>query len=342
VIDLKDLEYHELQTFLTEQGEPKFRAKQIFSWLYKGVEHFSEMTNLSKQTRERLEQVCFVSTLKIRKKLVSEIDGTVKYLFELEDGNCIESVVMRYKHGLSICISSQVGCRMGCNFCASTIGGRLRNLTTGEIINQIIFAQKDLGERISNVVMMGIGEPLDNYENVVRFLKNVNHPEGLGIGYRHISLSTCGLVDKIRQLAEEDFPITLSVSLHAPNNEIRNSMMPVNQKYPVEELLAACRDYLEKTGRRISFEYALIHGVNDRDRDARELAQRLRGMLCHINLIPVNPVKERNYQKGTEQEIRRFQKLLTDLGMNATVRRELGSDISASCGQLRKQSMEEA
>jgi len=189
---------------------------------------------------------------------------------------------------------------------------------------------------------MGSGEPLDNYENVVRFLKNVNHPEGLGIGYRHISLSTCGLVDKIRQLAEEDFPITLSVSLHAPNNEIRNSMMPVNQKYPVEELLAACRDYLEKTGRRISFEYALIHGVNDRDRDARELAQRLRGMLCHINLIPVNPVKERNYQKGTEQEIRRFQKLLTDLGMNATVRRELGSDISASCGQLRKQSMEEA
>lgn len=341
MIDLKDLEYNELERFLLELGEPKFRAKQIFSWLHKGAESFSDMTNLSKATREKLSEVSFISTLKIEKKLVSKIDGTVKYLFRLEDGNCIESVVMRYKHGITICISSQIGCRMGCKFCASTIGGLYRNLTAGEILNQVIFAEKDLGERISNIVMMGIGEPLDNYDNVIKFLHNVNHPEGLMIGYRHISLSTCGVVDKIDKLKEEDMPITLSVSLHAPNNEKRSEIMPVNNKYPVEVLIDACKRYIKKTGRRISFEYSLIAGVNDSEREATELARLLKGMLCHINLIPINKVEERQYRKGTRESVRRFQNKLTELGMNATVRRELGSDISASCGQLRKKVMDE-
>lgn len=336
MIDLKDFEYNELENFIVESGEPKFRAKQIFQWLHRGAESFDDMTNLSKQTRERLSKVCFVSKLRIREKYVSQIDGTVKYLFELEDGNCIESVIMRYKHGITICISSQVGCRMGCGFCASTIGGLYRNLTAGEILNQVIFAQKDIGERISNIVMMGIGEPLDNFDNVLKFLHNVNHSEGICIGYRHISLSTCGVVDKINALAEENMPITLSVSLHAPNNEIRDRIMPVNKKYPVEVLIKACRDYIKKTGRRISFEYALISGVNDADRQAKELSELLSGMLCHVNLIPVNKVEEREYKKGTAEKIRHFQEYLTKLGMNATVRRELGSDISASCGQLRK------
>lgn len=336
MIDLKDLEYHELEAFLQAQDQPKYRARQIFQWLHRGAESLEEMTDLPKALRERLAQVCFVSRLSIREKYVSRLDGTVKYLFQLEDGNCIESVVMRYKHGLTVCISSQVGCRMGCGFCASAIGGLYRNLTAGEILNQVLFAQKDMGERISNIVMMGIGEPLDNFDNVLRFLHNVNHPAGVNIGYRHISLSTCGLVDKIERLAAENLPITLSVSLHAPNNAIRDTIMPVNKKYPVEELLAACRDYIQKTTRRISFEYALISGVNDGPAQAEELARRLQGMLCHINLIPVNPVEERQYHKGAAQDIRRFQERLQALGMNATVRRELGSDISASCGQLRK------
>ncbi len=336
MIDLKDLEYHELEAFLQAQDQPKYRARQIFQWLHRGAESLEEMTDLPKALRERLAQVCFVSRLSIREKYVSRLDGTVKYLFQLEDGNCIESVVMRYKHGLTVCISSQVGCRMGCGFCASAIDGLYRNLTAGEILNQVLFAQKDMGERISNIVMMGIGEPLDNFDNVLRFLHNVNHPAGVNIGYRHISLSTCGLVDKIERLAAENLPITLSVSLHAPNNAIRDTIMPVNKKYPVEELLAACRDYIQKTTRRISFEYALISGVNDGPAQAEELARRLQGMLCHINLIPVNPVEERQYHKGAAQDIRRFQERLQALGMNATVRRELGSDISASCGQLRK------
>lgn len=336
MIDLKDLEYGPLKDFLKQQGEPSFRAQQIFSWLHKGAASLGEMTNLSKKTKENLSKVCFVSTLKIREKYVSQLDGTVKYLFELPDGNCIESVVMRYHHGLTICISSQVGCRMGCRFCASTIGGLYRSLTPGEILNQVLFAQKDLGERIHNIVMMGIGEPLDNYDNVLAFLHNVNHPEGINIGYRHITVSTCGVVDRIYDLAEENLPITLSISLHAPNDAVRDTIMPVNHKYKVEELLTACREYVQATGRRISFEYALIHGVNDAPEQAKELADRLSGMLCHVNLIPVNKVEEREYEKGSEQEIRRFQKQLTDYGINATVRRELGSDISASCGQLRK------
>ena len=336
MIDLKDFEFSELENFLKEQGEPKFRAGQIFEWLSKGVESFDEMTNISKATREKLSKVSFVSTLKIREKYVSKLDKTTKYLFELPDGNCIESVVMYYNHGISICISSQVGCRMGCGFCASTIGGLYRSLTAGEILNQVIFSQKDIGERIRNIVMMGIGEPLDNFENVIKFLHNVNHEKGLNIGYRHISLSTCGLVPKIYDLAKENMPITLSVSLHAPNNEIRNSIMPVNKKYPVEELIKACKDYIKTTTRRISFEYSLISGVNDSEKDAEELARLLKGMLCHVNLIPVNKIEEREYHKGNKKEIRAFCDKLNSLGINATVRRELGSDIQASCGQLRK------
>ena len=336
MIDLKDFEYSELENFLKEQGEPKFRAGQIFEWLSKGVTSFDEMTNISKATREKLAKVSFVSTLKIREKYVSKLDKTTKYLFELPDGNCIESVVMYYNHGISICISSQVGCRMGCGFCASTIGGLYRSLTPGEILNQVIFAQKDIGERISNIVMMGIGEPLDNFENVIKFLHNVNHEKGLNIGYRHISLSTCGLVPKIYELAKANMPITLSVSLHAPNNEIRNSIMPVNKKYPIEELITACRDYIKTTTRRISFEYSLISGVNDSKENAEELARLLKGMLCHVNLIPVNKIEEREYHKGNKKEIRAFCERLNSLGINATVRRELGSDIQASCGQLRK------
>ncbi len=340
MIDLKDFEFDELTEFLKELGEPKFRAKQIFSWLHKGVENFGEMTDISKATRERLAEKCVVSTLKIREKYVSRIDKTTKYLFELPDGNCIESVVMYYKHGISICISSQVGCRMGCGFCASTIGGLYRSLTPGEILNQVIFAEKDIGERISNIVMMGIGEPLDNFENVIKFLRNVNRLEGLNIGYRHISLSTCGVVPRIYDLARENMPITLSVSLHAPNNEIRSSIMPVNKKYPIEELIKACRDYIKTTTRRISFEYSLISGVNDSLENADELAKLLSGMLAHVNLIPVNKIEEREYHKGNKKQIYAFLKRLEERGINATVRRELGSDIQASCGQLRKKVLE--
>lgn len=340
MIDLKDFEYDELIAYLKEMGEPKFRAEQIFSWLHKGVESYDEMTNLSKATREKLNAVSYVSTLKIREKLVSKIDGTVKYLFELPDGNCIESVVMRYHHGLTICISSQVGCRMGCRFCASTIGGLNRSLTAGEILNQVIFAQKDVGERISNIVIMGIGEPMDNYDNIIKFLHNVNHEKGLNIGYRHITLSSCGVVPGIRRLAQEKLPITLAISLHAPNDEIRDSIMPVNHKWKIKELMEVCREYVNTTGRRITFEYSLISGVNDSVQQARELAKLIRPIHGHVNLIPVNKVEERDYHKGSAEDIRAFCELLETLGINASVRRELGSDISASCGQLRKKTID--
>lgn len=340
MIDLKDLEYDELTEYLISIGEKKFRAEQIFSWLHKGAESYDEMTNLSKSTREKLQKETYVSVLKIREKYVSKLDGTVKYLFELPDGNCIESVIMRYHHGITICISSQVGCRMGCRFCASTIGGRVRSLTAGEILNQVIFAEKDLGERISNIVIMGIGEPLDNYDNVITFLHNVNHEKGLNIGYRHITLSTCGVVPEIYRLADEKLPITLTISLHAPSNEIRDAIMPVNHRYKIEELLKACKYYADTAGRRISFEYSLIHGVNDSTDNARELASLVKPLHGHVNLIPVNKVEEREYTKGSKEDIRAFCAVLTDLGINATVRRELGSDISASCGQLRKKVLE--
>ena len=336
MIDLKDFEYDELTEYLLSIGEKKFRAEQIFSWLHRGAESYDEMTNLSKATREKLEKETYVSTLKIREKYVSKLDGTIKYLFELPDGNCIESVIMRYHHGITICISSQVGCRMGCRFCASTIGGLYRSLTAGEILNQVIFAQKDIGERISNIVIMGIGEPLDNYDNIIKFLHNVNHEKGLNIGYRHITLSTCGVVPMIYDLAEENLPITLTISLHAPNDAIRDTIMPVNHKYKIAELIEACKEYYEKTGRRISFEYSLIHGVNDSEENATELARLIKGMGAHVNLIPVNKVEERKYEKGSKAEINAFREKLEKMGVNATIRRELGSDISASCGQLRK------
>lgn len=339
MIDLKDFEYAELEEFIVGLGEKKFRAAQIFKWLHEGVTSYDEMTDISKSLREKLKEISYVSTLEIECKLVSKIDGTVKYLFRLPDGNCIESVVMRYHHGLTICISSQIGCRMGCRFCASTIGGLYRSLTVGEILNQVLFAQKDMGERISNIVLMGIGEPLDNYDNVVKFLHNVNHEKGINIGLRHITLSTCGVVPGIYKLADEDMPITLTISLHAPNDEIRDSIMPINHKYKTDELLKACKYYKEKTNRRISFEYSLISGVNDSFDNAQELADKIKDLQAHVNLIPVNKVEERDFKKGTKAEINSFLKHLTDCGVNATIRRELGSDISASCGQLRKKTM---
>ncbi len=336
MIDLKDFSFSELQEYLVSIGEKKFRAGQIFKWLHQGVTSYDEMTDISKSLREKLSKESYVSTLEIERKLVSKLDGTVKYLFRLPDGNCIESVVMSYHHGLTICISSQVGCRMGCRFCASTIGGLYRSLTAGEILNQVIFAQKDLGERISNIVIMGIGEPLDNYDNIVKFLRNVNDEHGLNIGLRHITLSTCGIVPNIIRLADEDMPITLTISLHGPNDEIRESIMPINRKYKIAELMDACKYYYDKTGRRISFEYSLIKGVNDSIRNAEELARLVKPLHAHVNLIPVNNVEERDFKQGTKAEINGFLNRLTDLGINATIRRELGSDISASCGQLRK------
>lgn len=340
-IDLKSLTYSELEAFVLELGEPRFRAGQIFGWLYQGIEDFSEMTNISKKTQEKLKEQSFISTLKIEKKLVSKIDGTVKYLFELADGNFIETVVMKYKHGLSICISSQVGCRMGCRFCASTLGGLVRNLTTGEILNQVIFASKDIGERIGNIVMMGIGEPLDNFDNVSKFLDIVNDERGLGISYRHISLSTCGVVAGIYELAKKNLPITLCISLHAPDDKTRDEIMPINHAYNIDKLLQACKHYQSVTTRRITFEYSLISGVNDSLEIADKLSDLLRGIMCHVNLIPVNPVAERGYKKGTQESVRAFSARLTKRGINATVRRELGSDISASCGQLRNNRLEE-
>ena len=336
MIDLKDFEYSELEVYLVSIGEKKFRAAQIYKWLHMGVTSYDEMTDISKSLRAKLSENTYVSTLEIEQKFVSKLDGTVKYLFRLPDGNCIESVVMRYHHGLTICISSQIGCRMGCRFCASTIGGLYRSLTAGEILNQVIFAEKDIGERISNIVIMGIGEPLDNYDNIIKFLHNVNHEKGKNIGYRHITLSTCGVVPGIYRLADENLPITLTISLHAPNDEIRGSVMPINHKYKINELIKACRYYIDATGRRLSFEYSLIHGVNDSIKNADELAQIVKPLHAHVNLIPVNKVEERNFEKGTKDEINAFRDRLTERGVNATIRRELGSDISASCGQLRK------
>lgn len=340
MIDLKDFDYKELEDYLIGLGEKKFRAAQIYKWLHSGVESYDEMTDISKQLRERLKELSYVSTLAVEEKYVSAIDGTVKYLFRLPEGSCIESVVMRYHHGLTICISSQIGCRMGCRFCASTIGGLQRSLTAGEILNQVIFAEKDMGERISNIVLMGIGEPLDNYDNVLKFIRNVSHEKGKNIGLRHITLSTCGVVPGIYRLAGEKLPITLTISLHAPNNEIRDTIMPVNHKYRIEELLKACKEYIKSTGRRLSFEYSLIHGVNDRLENAAELASIVKPLHAHVNLIPVNSIKERDFKKGSKNEINAFLARLTSLGVNATVRRELGSDISASCGQLRKKKID--
>ncbi|MBQ2967603.1 MAG: 23S rRNA (adenine(2503)-C(2))-methyltransferase RlmN [Clostridia bacterium] len=335
-VRLKDLTFDQLTEYLCSLGLSKFRGRQVFEWLYRGVTSFDEMTNLSKDLRAQLDELCEITTLEVVTKQVSS-DGTIKYLFRLMDGETVESVLMDYKYGHPICISTQVGCNMGCKFCASTIGGKVRDLTAGEIIDQILFAQKDSGEQVSNIVLMGIGEPMDNYEAVTTFIRNVNHFAGLNIGARHISLSTCGLVDGIRRLADEGIPVTLSVSLHAPNNELRSSLMPVNRKYPIEELMQAIRDYIEKTNRRVTFEYSLIEGVNDNKEQAFELVKLTKGMLAHINLIPVNQVKGKTYVKSNPERVQAFRDILEQNGLTTTVRRELGSDIEASCGQLRRE-----
>ena len=341
-IDIKSMNITELEDLLKELGEPKFRAKQIFDWLHaKQVDSFEEMTNLSKGLREKLSETASINGVEIVRKLVSQIDGTRKYLFALSDGAIIESVLMKYEHGNTVCISTQVGCRMGCKFCASTLDGVERGLTAGEMLSQIYAIQKDCGERVHGTVLMGSGEPLDNYDNVVKFLRLINDPKGQNMGQRHITLSTCGLVEKMYDLAEEDLQITLAVSLHAPNDGIRTQTMPIAKVYSMEKLLQACRDYADKTKRRITFEYALIHGVNDGDEHAWELVKKLRDMLCHVKLIPVNDVKERNYVKSTADRVKRFAGILNEYGVETTVRRKLGSDIDAACGQLRRSHMKE-
>lgn len=327
----------ELEQLLIEMGEPKFRAKQLFEWIHgKHAADFAEMTNLPKTLREKLESTAKLPRTEAVRKLVSQKDGTRKYLFALENGSVIESVLMKYEYGNTVCISTQAGCRMGCQFCASTLDGVERNLTAGEMLSQVYEIQKDCGERVSGVVLMGSGEPLDNYENVLKFLRLINDPKGQNMGQRHITLSTCGLIDKIYELAEENLQITLAVSLHAPNDGIRNSIMPISKANPMDTLLAACRAYAEKTKRRITFEYAMMQGVNDSDACARELAGRLRHMLCHVNLIPVNDVKERAFVKSSDERVRRFAAVLQENSVETTVRRRLGSDIDAACGQLRR------
>lgn len=345
-LDLYSMLPQELEEYFISLGEPKFRAKQVFARIAKG-ERISEITNLSKSLRERLALASLDTIPTVEEKLVSQIDGTVKYLFRLFDGSCIESVLMKYKHGNTLCISSQVGCYMGCRFCASTIGGKLRDLYPSELLGQIIAAERDSGERVSNIVMMGIGEPLDNFDNVEKFLRLVNHPDGLNIGYRHISLSTCGVVPGIRRLAELDLPITLSISLHASNDEKRSEIMPVNKKWNIAALLSACVDYYKVTGRRISFEYTLISGKNDSTKDATELANLLTqafrgtGAPIHVNLIRVNEVKETGFKKGTREEVNAFAQTLERQGITATVRRRLGADVNAACGQLRRAKLAE-
>ena len=341
--ELLSLAPAELEAWMLSVGEPKYRAAQLFPQLHKGVSP-DEVTTLGKSLRQKLAESFSYHLPVVEQKLVSSLDGTVKYLFALADGHCVESVVMRYEHGNTVCISSQVGCRMGCKFCASTIGGRVRDLTPGELLGQVIAAQKDLGERISNIVMMGIGEPLDNYDNVLRFLRLVTCEQGLNIGARHISLSTCGLVDRILQLSQEELPITLSVSLHAPDDETRSAIMPINNRWGVDELLDACRVYFARTGRRISFEYTLIAGKNDSAPSAERLAlvlnrhlrTREQTMPIHVNLIPVNEVDETGFRRSGKAAVASFAKVLESRGIRATVRRKLGSDINASCGQLRR------
>ena len=337
--DIKSMTQQELSLFFKELGEPAFRAKQAFTWLHRGAVSFEDMTNLSKPLREKLAAQCFITAPVVARKQESRLDGTIKYLWELSDGNCIETVLMQYHHGNTVCISSQVGCRMGCAFCASTIAGKVRDLRPSEMLDQVLFTQLDSGREISNIVLMGIGEPLDNMDNVLRFLELVNHPDGLHIGMRHISLSTCGVVPGIDALAEKQLQLTLSVSLHAPDSETRSRIMPVNRAYDVERLFDACHRYFEKTRRRISFEYAMIDGVNDNDWQADLIAKKLRGMPGHVNLIPLNDVVESPYKPS--RRVAAFQKRLESHGITATVRRSLGGDIDASCGQLRRKAMEE-
>lgn len=336
-IDIVSLTYEELEQEILGMGEKKFRAKQVFEWIHqKRIVEFSDMTNISAQLRDKLDSKFCIKSLFVTKKLESHIDNTLKYLYELEDKNHIETVLMNYNHGNSLCISTQVGCKMGCNFCASTIAGFKRNLLPSEMLMQLYETERNSGKKVSSIVLMGIGEPLDNFENVVKFLKLLSCEKGTNMSLRHVSLSTCGLVPKIYELAEMKLGLTLSISLHATTDEKRSEIMPVNRSYNIEELIKACRTYIDKTGRRISFEYALMDGINDSQEQAKELAKLLKGMICHVNIIPVNKIKERNYVSNRSSAMR-FQKHLENLGVNATIRRTLGTDINAACGQLRRE-----
>ena len=336
-IDIKSLNQKELTEFIESLGEKGFRAKQIYQWIHeKQVDSFAEMTNISKKFIDTLEENAYLTSLKKEEVQISKLDGTRKYLFLLEDGNVIESVLMRYKHGNSVCISSQVGCRMGCRFCASTLDGLVRGLTAGEMLDQIYQIGKDIGERISNVVVMGTGEPLDNYDNLLKFIELLTDEKGLNISQRNLTVSTCGIVPKMRELADENLSITLALSLHASNQAKRLELMPVANKYDIHEVIDACKYYFDVTGRRITFEYSLVGGVNDTDQDARELSQLIKGINCHVNLIPVNPIKERDYVQSNAKVIEAFKNKLEKAGINVTVRREMGRDIDGACGQLRK------
>lgn len=335
MINLKDLTLKEMEDLVSSMGQPSFRGKQVFQWIYRGIESFDDMTNLPLTFRRALSEKAFIGKLEILEIQKSKSDGTRKYLFRLEDGNTIESVFMKYRFGNSICVSSQAGCRMGCSFCASTKKGLVRNLTPGEILSQLMAAEADTGEKIGHIVVMGTGEPFDNYENLASFLRIVNDKNGLNIGMRNLTVSTCGLIPVIERFAD-DFPqVNLAVSLHGATDEIRSAMMPVNRRYPLEELIATCRAYTKKTGRRITFEYTLVNGVNDSDKDAAGLKKLLSGMLCHVNLIPLNKVEESGFDTVSRQRAMEFQQILENNGITATVRRELGSDIDAACGQLR-------
>ena len=334
--DILSMLPQEIETALVEMGEPKFRAKQIFKWLGSGVRDFDEMSNLSKPLREKLKNEFDLYKPKVLKKQVSQIDGTVKYLWELKDGNAVETVVMSYNHGNTVCISTQVGCRQGCAFCASTIGGLVRCLEPFEMLDEVMYSELDSGKKISNIVLMGIGEPLDNFDNVMRFLELVNHPDSMNIGLRHISLSTCGITERFDDLAARDLPITLAVSLHAPDDETRSKIMPANRGRGVDHLIECCKKYYDATGRRISFEYAMIDGVNDTEYHANLLVKRAKAVGAHVNLIPLNHVEESKYGPSTQGHMKAFIKILEDGGVNATVRRRLGSDVDASCGQLRR------
>ena len=335
-MNLKSMTLPELQALFKEMGEPAFRAKQVYQWLHKGVRTYDEMTNISQTLRQKLTEQHPIHAPEVVRKQESQRDGTIKYLWKLSDGNCVETVLMRYHYGNTVCISTEVGCPMGCAFCASTLGGLVRRLEPQEMLDQVLFTQIDSGLPVSHIVLMGIGEPLDNFDNVLRFLELVNSPEGMNISMRHISLSTCGLVPKIDALAQKKLQISLAISLHGPNDAIRDRIMPVNKAYPIDELLAACRRYYEATSRRIHFEYAMIDGLNDRECDARELLRRLKGLPAHVNLIPLNYVEESPLKPSSRQAVAKFQKILEDGGVTATVRRTLGGDIDASCGQLRR------
>ena len=335
--DIKSMDLEELKTFFSDMGEKAFRAKQVYEWLHvRQVESFEEMTNLSKTLRERLDETCRIITLRKEQVQISKLDGTRKYLFLLEDGNVIESVLMKYKHGNSVCISSQVGCRMGCRFCASTLDGLVRGLASAEMLDQIYQIGKDIGERISNVVVMGTGEPMDNFDNLVKFITLLTDENGLHISQRNRTVSTCGIVPRMRELADKKLAITLALSLHASNQKKRLELMPVANKYDIHEVIDACRYYFEQTGRRVTFEYSLVGGVNDTKEDAKELTELIHGMNCHVNLIPVNPIRERDYVQSNAHVIEAFKEKLERSGLTVTVRREMGRDIDGACGQLRR------